>query len=97
MSKRLTTSSLWYAYLFYASHRPAIAEANGVAWSLFANDDERIKATDEMIAENRAKFPHLQTAGAEKDFHSKVNPLLCSKFVYIVDEGFFYIFCHCNL
>ena len=71
---------------FHIPHcRPAIAEANGVKWSLFKDDKEAVAATDEMIAQNRLAHPELN---GDKDFHSKVNPTLCSKFVYIVEAGY---------
>ena len=67
-------------------HRPQIAEFNGVKWELFGTEQDAVKATDEMIAANRAKHNWITD---EKDVLSKVNPALCSKFYYVHEDGIF--------
>ena len=72
----------------HVSARPQIADFNGVDWNLFTDTKEAIAATDEMIAQNRMKFTHID---ASKDVLTKIAPHLTSKFYYIHIEGVLYV------
>jgi len=73
-------------YLTHPLHqRPQIAQFNGVDWQHFSTNEEAKKCVDEMIAKNRVDFPWITD---EKDWASEVNPILCSKFFYVHQEGF---------
>ena len=51
---------------------------------MFSSPKEAVAAADELIAQNRQKYPWLD--GAE-DIASTVNPGILSKFRFIHDEG----------
>ena len=65
--------------------RPQILELHGCKIDMFKDEKQWVEAANELIAENRSKYPELDP---NQDVHSKVAPNLLSKFVYRKDEGF---------
>ena len=57
----------------------------GCTWEMFKDDKEAVDAANELIGQNREKYPDID---GSKDVASKVKPDLLSKFEYRHEGGF---------